>query len=289
MKKAIKDFDTPPAILVNAHRRNKVKQAVADQSANHITGSDYSPAAVKTLLEAIYNAKCSYCESTVKQVAALQVEHYRPKKGVAEDASHKGYYWLSVEWTNLLLGCPACNGQGAKGNKFPVAGTRVVAQNPFGADGVFSRNIMYPGVSPLSDERPLLLNPELDDPDQHLKYTAFGLLNSATVRGKATIGICDLNRDSLLVERQRIVNQLLDQFNIIFAGKIQFNLSNEIVDTLLLSQLNLLKRHRDTPTEPYTSFVAYLLKNPAICVYPRVEAVFKPDVKRAFAKFRKQA
>jgi uncharacterized protein (TIGR02646 family) len=287
MKKVNKDFDRPPAILVNAARQRKIRTALDTQSAHHISNSDYSPAAAKGALETLYHEKCSYCESTVKQVAALQVEHYRPKNGISEDAAHRGYYWLAVEWSNLVLGCPACNGQGAKGNKFPIAGQRVFAQNPF-ETGQFARENLYPDRHPLAGELPDLLHPELDDPKIHLKFTAFALLRGRTARGKKTILICGLNRDPLIVERQRIINNFLTQCNIVFAGKIEFTLPNEVVDALLLAQLRLLKSHRDNPKEPYTAFVEYLLNNPSICVYPRVEAMFKPDIKRAFAKFRRE-
>ncbi len=288
MKKVNKDFDNPPAILVNASRRKKIKAAVDTQSAHHISNSDYSPKEAKAALEALYHEKCAYCESTVKQVAALQVEHYRPKKGVLGDANHKGYYWLAVEWSNLVLGCPACNGQGAKGNKFPVAGNRVMAQDPFDANGKLLRNQLYPNAAPLADEQPFLLHPEIDDPKLHLKYDAFGLLKGTTNRGKESIKICDLNRDPLFDERQGVINGFLMQCKIIFAGKLEFSLPNEVVDALLIAQLKLLKDHRDDPKRPYTAFVEYMLKNPSICLYPSVDAAFKADLKRAFAKFRKQ-
>ncbi len=150
MKKVDKDFDNPPAILLNKSRRDKISLALANQNAHHITTSDYGPNAVKLKLEELYHKKCSYCESTVKQVASLQVEHYRPKNAVADGGGHVGYYWLALEWSNLVLGCPACNGQGAKGNKFPVSGGRVFTQNPF-SSGSFSRSTLYANISPLLD------------------------------------------------------------------------------------------------------------------------------------------
>ncbi len=105
MKKIVKDFDKPPAILLNASRINKVRIAIASQSARHIVSDDYIPKPVRQALERLYHGKFSYCESTVKQVAVVQGEHYRPKNGVKKDSSHKGYYWLALEWSNLVLGC----------------------------------------------------------------------------------------------------------------------------------------------------------------------------------------
>lgn len=286
MLKITKDYDSPPTVLLSKGRINKIKEAVDIQSAQHISNSDYSPEMAKDVLEALYHSKCSYCESTVLQVAALQVEHYRPKNGVLEAPEHKGYYWLAVEWSNLVLGCPACNGQGAKGNKFPVLAHRVLAQNPFEA-GQFSRVGILANAPPLLDEAPVLLHPEIDDPKLHLKYDGFGLLKGKTKRGTGTIEICKLNRDALYAERQGIINAFLKQCKIIFLGKLTYNLSNDVVDKFLIEQLKLLKVHWDDPKKPYTAFVGYLLENPTACLYPIVETAFKPDFKRAFAKFRK--
>ena len=293
MKKVNKDFDNPPAVLVNAARRKKIKIALDTQSAQHISNSDYSPEAVKTALGALYHEKCAYCESTVKQVAALQVEHYRPQNGVLEDANHKGYFWLALEWSNLVLGCPACNGQGAKGNKFPVTGNRVAVQNPFDANDQLQRTILYANASPLADEQPLLIHPEIDDPALHLKFDGFGLMKGITKRGKETIKVCDLNRGPLYDERQGIVNGFLDQCKLIlFVKKENVGISADLIEKLIIGQLKLLKNHRDNPKKPYTVFVGYLLSNPSSCLYPSIGALdadFKIDFKRAFAKFRKTA
>lgn len=143
-------------------------------------------------------------------------------------------------------------------------------------------------VSPLLDEAPLLLHPEIDDPKLHLKYDGFGLLKGKTKRGKGTIEICNLNRDALYAERQTIVNYFLKQCNIIFLGKLTYNLANEVVDAFLIEQLKLLKAHWDDLKKPYTAFVGYVLENPTTCLYPSIEAAFKTDFKRAFAKFRRQ-
>ena len=286
MKKVNKDFGAPPSILTNATRMEHLRQSLMDESAHHITNSHYAPTAVKRKLEEIYNNKCAYCESTVKQVASLQVEHFRPKNGVKDEPTHKGYYWLSLEWANLLLGCPACNGQGAKGNHFPIAGVRVFQQSPFDGNGDLIRAILFPQSPPLSDEMPLLLNPEIDEPKDHLKFTSLGNIEGIGDRGEKSIEIYDLNRDSLIEERKKIIDRFLEQCKIISAGKHMGMLTEEGVEMFLTEQLKLLKSHRDNPKEPYTSFVAYLLENPDTCILPRIEPLFHIDFQRAFVRFR---
>ena len=54
---------------------------------------DGNQSAVVDALDLSYNHKCAYCERVTK----ADVEHYRPKKKVSEDADHPGYYWLCYE------------------------------------------------------------------------------------------------------------------------------------------------------------------------------------------------
>ncbi|MCB0518821.1 MAG: hypothetical protein H6577_19030 [Lewinellaceae bacterium] len=289
MKKAIKDFYATPAILLNKTRMGHLKTAVANRNADHISSDHYGPASVRNLLEDIYHEKCSYCESTVKQVATLQVEHYRPKNAVSEDASHPGYYWLVLEWSNLLLGCPSCNGQGAKGNKFPIYGSRVMSLNPFDTADNFILQSLRADQSPHFDEQAILLHPEIDDPDDHLKFTKMGEIEGVTERGRGTIEICNLNRDTLFKSRQAIINNFLKQCEIISEGKDKGFLDDAGVEFFLNHQLNLLLQHRDDPKAPYTSFVNYILNHPETCILPRIEPLFQPDFQRAFAKFKQEA
>lgn len=290
MKKAVKAFGTPPDILINATRIGHLITAIANQNAHNISNSHYAPAAVKALLEGIYDEKCSYCESTVRHVAAVQVEHYRPKNGVAEEATHNGYYWLALEWSNLVLGCPVCNGQGAKGNKFPILGDRVFRQNPIGSNSNLDRSQLLPDVSPLSNELPVLLHPEVDNPMEHLKYNAYALLEHTTERGEGTIRICRLNRADLVRERQRVINELLEQCNIIFLGKLEneIEMTDEMVNNLLKYQLNLFRNKKNDPNEPYTSFREYILENFEECAIVRVEEIFKNYLRSAYMNWSRE-
>ncbi|WP_433862853.1 HNH endonuclease [Sphingobacterium thalpophilum] len=163
-------------------------------------------------------AKCYYCESQAEAVTALQVEHYRPKARVdtldTNGEIHSGYYWLILEWTNLLLSCPKCNGRDAKGNRFPVRGPRAQAVNPINEiDGTISinRQHCFASGNPLIDEEPLLLNPEIDDPEQFLTFNLNGHLQgygNGADRGNTTIEICKLNRAELVVNRIKFWNDI---------------------------------------------------------------------------------
>ncbi|MDC3378878.1 HNH endonuclease, partial [Planctomycetota bacterium] len=75
----------------------------------------YSDPSVKAELNRLFGGKCAYCESHFGATQPMDVEHFRPKKEVVNEASQTGikpaYYWLAAEWTNLLPSCIDCNRQ----------------------------------------------------------------------------------------------------------------------------------------------------------------------------------
>lgn len=161
-----------------------------------------------TLGELFFN-KCAYCESLLSTVAG-DVEMFRPKAAVAENPSHRGYWWLALDWNNLLIACPDCNRLrshihddqkvvSGKANRFPLVDESTRCFDP---------------KDDLVRERPLLLDPCYDDPDEHLVFDWSGLVASDTLRGQTTIAILGLNRRSLLEARYReakLFRLLLDQ------------------------------------------------------------------------------
>ncbi|MGY2235236.1 endonuclease [Pseudomonas gingeri] len=142
----------------------------------------YKSDSVKKQLDELFHGKCAYCESYFASTAPVDVEHYRPKGAVSEESGHPGYWWLAMDWDNLLPSCIDCNRkrkqvtpklsaklqtlldhrQGfseasvvltGKKDSFPILGQRAMAE---GAD--------------LVAEYPLLLDPCRDNPDEHLRF-----------------------------------------------------------------------------------------------------------------------
>ncbi|MDX1907623.1 MAG: hypothetical protein SF053_11360 [Bacteroidia bacterium] len=168
---------------------------------------------VRDKLNEVYHHKCAYCERYCK----AEIEHYRPKKAVAEDPAHPGYYWLCYEWTNLLPSCRYCNTEGGKGNQFPIMGTRISAP-ALDAAGNPDKSTYAAHAAPLLDEQPYLLNPEIDNPDDYLTFeinpTRSGVFIHGTDpsrRGETTIRICHLNRTELALERLAILQEAYGQ------------------------------------------------------------------------------
>lgn len=160
----------------------------------------------EVFLNEAFSGKCAYCESNHTSGYPANVEHYRPKNGVTVNRTqidHPGYFWLAYDWENLLLACAHCNGRHpsmrggkkisheGKMNEFRIRGARVSEPS---AD--LSR-----GQQELKDERPLLINPYLDNPADHIYFLENGMLHHKTVEGEETIEVCDLNRPALVAER----------------------------------------------------------------------------------------
>jgi uncharacterized protein (TIGR02646 family) len=133
-----------------------------------------------TLIER-FHAKCCYCESSLIDRQHADVENFRPKSL---------YWWLTYDWENLLIACRACNV--AKADRFPLEDESERATGP----------------SDVARERPLLLNPSDDTPDDHLVFGDDGSIFSDTPRGQATIDCVMLNRPGLVVARKRVASSV---------------------------------------------------------------------------------
>lgn len=168
---------------------------------------------VREALVLIYGNKCAYCEARITAVATPNVDHFRPINSYAtiiNPQHHNGYYWLGYEWTNLIQACPSCNQ--IKSSKFhlnnplnrQINSPALVAGIPDYPQHLI--NSMH-----LANEDPLLINPEIIDPDIHLAVDYYGSLLplNNSVYGENTINICDLNRDGLYVERAALIDSFI--------------------------------------------------------------------------------
>jgi uncharacterized protein (TIGR02646 family) len=150
----------------------------------------YGHKTVKETLIKAQHDKCFLCESKITHISHGDVEHFRPKAAYRQSASdtlHLGYYWLAYEWSNLFLACQLCN-QVFKKNLFPLS-------NPSARATSHQRS--------LSKEKPLYLDPSVDDPEQHISFrreVPFPINDDE--RGKATIK--DLGLERLRLNERRL-------------------------------------------------------------------------------------
>ena len=153
-----------------------------------------------------FHGKCVYCERLLAMHDDM--DHFRPKKGVTDknnkkieiiDESgntipHPGYYWLAYDWKNLLPACKDCN------SLKKVNGKLIGKQNRFPVKG---KHASCP--EEIKAEKPLLINPVIQDPSEHLKMdTVTGNIIGLTEKGNMCIDIFGLNdRDVLLEGRKK--------------------------------------------------------------------------------------
>jgi len=187
----------------------------------NMTFSVYGHEEVKSALNRLFGYKCAYCETDFGAAMPVDVEHFRPKGGVIDEAGNlrfPGYWWLASSWDNLLPSCIDCNRrrwqQGDTGsykrgkeNLFPLAGRAAPATNAAG----------------VALEQPLLINPAVEAPDQYLKYvyksSPAGRMESVVepvfdahgiedAKGRASIDTYGLNRDRLSISRRKMIEKL---------------------------------------------------------------------------------
>lgn len=151
--------------------------------------------------------KCAYCEVNVRSTQHGDIDHFRPKGRVTDRETgkplitrsgdeHPGYFWIAYDWRNLLLACGLCNRpnkrsvderQMGKWDRFPLADETKRAESP---------------GEELAEE-PLLINPLVEDPSEHLDVTKEGVLRArdGSIRGSACIELLGLNERDLPDER----------------------------------------------------------------------------------------
>jgi uncharacterized protein (TIGR02646 family) len=170
----------------------------------------YKGSDVRDALQAMFHNKCAYCEFFYAPGMPLDVEHYRPKAAYTDRGKqHKpGYWWLAMEWSNLLPSCIDCNRARAqeivevegrmtagKANQFPLA----------------RGSIRGTAANGVAKEKPLLLDPTVDDPAEYLEFLPNGgvrpkeLDGKDSARGRATIDVVALQRRGLVDGRMLTV------------------------------------------------------------------------------------
>lgn len=144
----------------------------------------YKSPDVKVLLESLFSGKCAYCESFYSETAPVDIEHYRPKGAIEGEPDHPGYWWLAMEWDNLLPSCIDCNRK--RKQITPKASDNLLAlvtdeherrkasvmntgkKDTFPIAGPRAKDHTKPDQ--LVAEVPYLLNPCVDNPDEHLEF-----------------------------------------------------------------------------------------------------------------------
>lgn len=285
MIKINKDFQAIPSRLIENITLQQTSSAIATQNGNLYT-TNYNHDTVKEALSLLYHDKCAYCESKITSGAYLQVEHYRPKakvdaKDLPNGQVHKGYYWLGNEWSNLLFACQKCNQQGAKGNRFPILGIRVLT-HPQDLSHYF---ILHQSML---DEIPLLLNPELVDPSDHLSIDHVGVLHGKSGSGDISIQIYRLNRVDLIIERKKIIDHFVNRINKQLSRYTDTLLPTRLSPGQFQDQMTIIFEdliEGQLPQEQYSFVYINILNQFDTLILPHIDPAFQQEVKSAFQTF----
>jgi hypothetical protein len=187
-----KPHDAPAVLITKGKAKRRVHVAAYNRGERkfNFDAKIYGHKTVKGALIEAQHDKCFLCESKITHISHGDVEHFRPKAAYRQSASdtlHTGYYWLAYEWSNLFLACQLCN-QVFKKNLFPLSNPTARATSH---------------KKPLGKEKPLYLDPSVDDPEQHISFrreVPFPV--DSSVRGKATI--TDLGLERLKLNERRL-------------------------------------------------------------------------------------
>jgi len=187
----------PPALLLGKRAQAAQKEADAffsrpapkrRQLRFKFDRAVYGHHDVRQALDELFFSKCAFCERALGITSPLDVVQLRPQQGALDlggSLAPDHYWWLAYEWENLYPSCRDC--ARVRGTRFPVSEprARVGTKGP-----------------KLNRERPLLLDPCRDDPEQHLLYGNDGSVVSDDERGRVTCEMFDLNRPMLINARR---------------------------------------------------------------------------------------
>lgn len=185
------------------------KRRTAEEEAARHDPDDkvYADPRVKAALEKLFHDKCAYCETPLAAASDWDVEHFRPKKAVAERQDHSGYYWLAYEWTNLYPSCQHCNQSRKDRPRWgdPETGPAAGKLDQFPLEDEGTRALLP--TDDLQTERRLLIDPCEDQPEDHLRYTVDGQIVAVQDdrQGATSIQVFNLKRRRLRDARREII------------------------------------------------------------------------------------
>lgn len=190
MRRVDRSQSAEPSVL---HKPDKDGKTELDRVIEHMNGptsaepfefSRYKENAVKAELERLFYGKCAYCESFYGSTQPVDVEHYRPKGEVEGIGDHPGYYWLAMDWNNLLPSCIDCNRRRQQRAPDAAVGSvvKLLSSGEFDRTKKISlgKSSAFPletevgrarrPADQLQAERRLLIDPASDNPREHLTF-----------------------------------------------------------------------------------------------------------------------
>jgi len=286
-----------PSIFNKEILKTKLAEIISNENGSNIK-TIYNEESVRVALRNIYGGKCAYCESEINTASFVErVDHYRPKDKIknidkqnvtyidenGNTVLHKGYYWLGYEWTNLLPTCEGCNLP--KSNIFPLEDEQYRITRFETINGELNREACRLDSIFLRNEHPLLLNPEIDKPEDHLFFLPSGKIKFLTQRGESTIKICKLDRDELIAERKSISDKIISKIE----KYIDRFLSKNDEKELQISFRNLFEEIESKAIDaktPFARFSWFIFYKFNLFILERLPTKQRKMVERAFYLYK---
>lgn len=282
MIKINKDFNKIPKGLQSKACIKKITAALDEKNAHHFDSYHYRDSCLEDL-QKLYHQKCGYCETNPLPGSSLQSEHFRPKKGVKDLNNHNGYYWLAYEWSNLLLGCAKCNSY--KSDHFPIADDGIRVYEPVkNRDGTFNQAHQLAIAPHFLDEKPLLLNPEVDDVEDHFIINSSGEWVAISEKARKTEVVCQLNRDDLRYARTACIQKFVRKIERHLDYFLNEGLQQIYFQKYMNYEFKLLETQIANPI-PYSRTYWFMFNHFEDIILPHISDESKVVALNAFKKF----
>ena len=138
------------------------------------------------------------------------------------------------------------------------------------------------------DEIPLLLNPELVDPLEHLQLDQHGQMHGKTIFGTISIEIYKLNRDGLITRRLKIIQDFVSRINKQLLQRFDSSLPNPLTPDQFQRQMTIIFEdliEGQLSHVEYTFVYINLLTHFDQLVLTHIEPAFQQEIKTAFQTF----
>lgn len=177
-----------------------------------------------------------------------------------------GYYWLASEWTNLLPSCQHCNRPTT--HTFEGVVDRTSGKSNFFPIAPGSKRRLGPRSQCQQLERPLLLDPTVDQPGDHLEFGDKGTIRpkqtstGPSLKGQLSIRIYGLQRDDLVRRRETQESLLRLQIATIRRELVRLQKDNNdaAARQALVDSMNAIQTHFLAADKPFLAMVRQILK-----------------------------
>lgn len=271
--------------VASIERKRIIAGLVGGSPAEDTKFDAYSHDTVRDALQNLFHNKCAYCESKIAGSQDTDIEHYRPKGRVTDalksGVAHPGYWWLAMDWTNLVLACTHCNqrrrqliykpGMTEEEIVAVIEANRTITVGKLDAFPTANSIWVTDYTKDVATEQPLLIDPTKIDPDLHLDWVVDESLSTVRARGGSQVGQTSI--DIYALNRRRLTEDRMSKLYLLqIAGNRALQALNAALnepndaaaaalESAALERLDDLRLHC-APDQPYAgmarAYVAHL-------------------------------